>query len=520
MYLQTTKAKEKRKRFEYDFADGLLNEFNSSGKRVVAMKNISHRAHPSISPREPYYTWDIQNSITSIGVINGKVYYTRGLNFYFDGALVGSVSRGKKQFLNYNNQVLIFPDNMYYDIESKALGNLQTVVDTTVKFVNSSLGVNAIKSASVGVKLTDSFYEGQGILISGSGNSIVDGYHYITGVDTANGVLYFKNYEFGSADISDLSCTLTNEIPVMDSACICQNRIWGVCGNKVYASKVGDPKAFCAYGREDSDSFVCEYHDTEGFVFCMEYCGYPLIFSKSGIFKVYGDAAGNYELEGICNSGGIDKNDVMSVAEVNGEVYYLSYGEVMRFTGAKCERVSSFPFERMTDGVGGADGGVYYLSCNDENIINRLFVYDSRKDVWYEHEGVWISKIVRVGDSLYGLSYNKAYLLNIPSKYPTDVEHEGRVSSYVEFDDAFDFTDNLYPDKIIVRGETGIGGNLSFDILYDNDLIWQRVGEINEEFHSLYKLDIPQRKCSSFKLRVNGLGHYCIKNLCVECAVG
>lgn len=520
MYLQTSKAKEKRKMFEYSFSGGLQSEYNGTGKKIIKMNNISPATYPSLSPKDPYYTWNIGNNITSLGVIDGKVYFTRGLNFYFDGQLVGSLLRGKKHFLNYKNQVLIFPDNMFYDVESKTFGSLQISVDTTLKFVNSSLGINAIKSASSSIKLTDSFYAGQGILISGTGNTIIDGYHYITGVDKTNGILYFKNYEFGSADISDKSCSITNEIPIMDSVCICQDRIWGVAKNKVYASKVGDPRAFCAFGKEGTDSVVCEYHDTDGFVFCMEYCGYPLIFSKSGIFKVYGDAAGNYELECICNSGGIDKNDISSVAEVNGEVLYLSYGEVMRFTGGKCQRVSSFPYERMVSGVGGVDGGIYFLSCNDEYIENRFFVYDTSKDVWFEYEGVWINKILRVNDALYGLSYDKAYLLNIPSKYPTDTEHEGRVNSFVEFDDAFDFTESFYPDKIIVRGLTGIGGTLSFEILYDNDLIWQKVGEIEERFNGMYKIGIPQRKCSSFKFRVNGVGYYCIKNLCVECVVG
>ena len=151
---------------------------------------------------------------------------------------------------------------------------------------------------------------------------------------------------------------------------------------------------------------------------------------------------------------------------------------------------------------------------------SRFFVYDTRKDVWFEYEGVWINKILRVNDALYGLSYDKAYLLNIPSKYPTDTEHEGRVNSFVEFDDTFDFTESFYPDKINVRGLTGIGGTLSFEILYDNDLIWQKVGEIEERFNGMYKIGIPQRKCSSFKFRVNGVGYYCIKNLCVECVVG
>ena len=520
MYLQTTKANEKRKLFEYLFSDGLGNEYNTSGRRIISMKNISHLTHPSLAPKDPYYTWNIEGNIQSLGVIDGKVYYTRGQNFYFDGVSVGEVLRGKKQFLNFKNQVLIFPDNMFYDVESNTFGNLQTSVDTTLKFINTSLGINSIKSASSSVKLTDSFYEGQGILISGTGNKSVDGYHYITGVDKTNGILYFKNYEFGSADISDTPCVIYNEIPVMDSVCICQNRIWGVAGNKVYASKTGDPRAFCAFGKDGSDSFVCEHHDTDGFVFCMEYNGYPLIFSKSAIYKVYGDAAGNYELESICNRGGIDKNDILSVAQVDGEVFYLSYGEVVKFTGGKSERVASFPYKRMVNGVGCADRGAYYLSCNDENAENRLFVYNTQKDVWYEHEGVWINKTVRVNDALYGLSANKAYLLNIPSKYPTDTEHEGRVYSSVEFDDAFDLTENLYPDRIIVRGYTGTGGTLSFEILYDGDMIWQKIGEITDGFYGVYTLPISHRKCSSFKLRVNGLGYYCIKNLCVECVVG
>ena len=519
MRIEEYSGKKRSKVFDYNISGGLLSERNTHGRSIIEMKNISPRAYPCVESRRPYFIWEIENAISSLGSIDGVVYYTRDKIFYYGGHLMSSVSSGSKVFLNFNSRVLIFPDKKCFDPKTKKMIDLVSEKTMVVQFISSDLGVNAIKCGSGNVILTDHFYAGQGILISGSGNSIVDGYHYITGVDKTNGVLYFNNYEFGSAAISSCTCTVSNEIPDMDSVCICQNRVWGVKGNKVYASRVGDPKAFCAFNRKEDSSYVGEYFDTDGFTYIMEYEGSPLIFSNSAIYKVYGDNSDNYDIGVVCRGGGILADDTNSVAEVRGEVYYVSHGKVVKFTGVKSIPIESFPYDYVKSACGAARGGIYYISYSDQYMENFFLSYDTASDTWYKQGELWISKMITVKDALYGLSSIEAYLIDFDGDDPMDSEYEGRVESYVELDDVFYMGHSICPETLILRADVESDSTLEVKISYDGAFSWKNAGEINGERHGIIKLMLPQKRCDSFRLRIVGVGSYCIKNASVECSV-
>ena len=517
MYLEEYSTKRKKKIFEYEISNGLESVYNTTGRKIISMKNISPSLHPSISPRTPYYTWNINNSLDSIGEINGHVYYTFGVGFCYDNTLIGAVNTGKKKFLNFGSSVLIFPDNKYFDTQDKTLKSLENKTTVKIAFTSSDLGIHAIKSESSSVNLTSLFYEGQGILISGSGNSIVDGYHYITGVDKASGTLYFNNYEFGSAAIPSLSCTISNEIPIFDSVCVCQNRVWGVSGNTIYASKVGDPRSFCAFNRDADSSYKSQYFDTDGFTHIMEYGGSPIVFSKSAIYKVYGNSSKNYELDIVCRGGGILESDVLSVAEMDGEIYYLSHGSPVKFTGAKSVAINNFPYKNMRNGCGAARKNRYYLSCIDENIENKFLIYDSDTGAWYEQNDIWISKMLTVGSCLYGLSTICAYLLDYDGDAPLDADYEGNVDSEIMLDEVFLLGQTICPERVIIRGKIWADSKLDVEIAYDGELLWHNVGCVTGEREGIFYVILPQQRCNSFKLRFKCNGYYCIKNIAVEC---
>ena len=518
MKIEEYSGNKKSKVFEYDISSGLSSGRNASGRKIVAMENISPKAYPCIEPRRSHFIWNIGNPITSIGTIDGVVYYSRDRAFYYGGQLIGSVNSGNKAYLNFNSKVLIFPDKKCFDPKTKKISDLVSEKTAVLQFISTELGINAIKCASGNVILTSHFYAGQGILISGSGNSIVDGYHYITAVDKTNDVLYFNNYEFGSAPVDSCTCTISNEIPDMDSVCICQNRVWGVKGNKVYASKVGDSKAFCAFNRKEDASYVGEVFDADSFTHIMEYNGSPLIFSESSIYKVYGDNADNYDIDVVCRGGGILLSDVGSVAETNGEIYYVSHGRVVKFTGVKSLPVYSFPYDFVASACGAAKDGAYYLSYTNQYIENFFLSYDTVSDTWYKQNELWISNMLKVNGALYGLSSIRAYLIDSSGEDPMDGDYEGEVKSYIELDDAFYMGRSLCPEKVILRADVGMDSTLKVGIAYDGALLWKTVGEISGEKHGVIKLTLPQKRCDSFKLRIEGNGNYCLKNVAVECS--
>ena len=519
MRLQEYNGKRKTKIFEYDITGGLNSVCNTSGRKVVEMENLSHISYPCISPREPFHTWEINNPIESLGSIDNHIYHTSDGYWYCDKIVSGTATSGDKNFLNFNSKVLMFPDKKSLDPKARKVTPLVVTKTVTVVFINSDLGINAIKNSLSSINLADHYYPGQGILISGSGKSIVDGYHYITGVDKENGILYFNNYEFGTANINDTYCTITNEIPDMDSVCICQNRVWGVKGNTVYASKVGDPKSFCAFSRDGDCSYKFEYPDTDGFTYIMEYGGSPILFSKSAIYKIYGDNSKNYEIDIVYRGGGMLQKDVKSVAEIDNEVYYVSHGRVVKFTGVKSTPVDSFPYSDVSSACGGARDGVYYISYVTENMENIFLTYDVTSDSWYKQAEFWINRIVMIQDYLYGLSENKVYLMSYNGTIPIYSETEVDLKSYFVLDEVFDMGRSLYPERVILRADINFDSKLQLEICYDSSYFWETVGEVFGEKFGITYFSIPLKKCDSFKLRFSGTGPYCVKNVAVECMV-
>ena len=518
MKIEEYSGNKKRKVFDYDISCGLSSGRNLFGRKIVGMENISPRAYPSVEPRRSYFIWEMERAIDSIGSIDGVIYYNRDTIFYYGGHLSGGVNSGVKTYLNFNSNVLVFPDKQIFDTKKKKMSDLVSEKTMVVEFMSTDLGINAIKCASGNVILTSHFYAGQGILISGSGDSNIDGYHYITGVDKTNDVLYFNNYEFGSAPVESRTCTISNEIPDMDSVCICQNRVWGVKGNKVYASKVGDPKAFCAFNRKENASYVGEVFDADNFTYIMEYNGSPLIFSESSIYKVYGDNADNYDIDVVCRGGGLLLSDAKSVAETHGEIYYVSHGRVVKFTGVKSLPVDSFPYDSVKSACGAAMDGVYYLSYTNQYVENFFLSYDTVSDTWYKQNELWINKMATLDGSLYGFSNIFVYLIDSSGEDPMDGDYEGRIESYIELDDAFYMGHSLCPEKVLLRADVSGNCTLTLKIAYDGALLWTKIGEISGERHGVIKLMLPQKRCDSFKLRIEGDGNYCLKNVSVECS--
>ena len=96
MKIEEYSGNKKRKVLDFDISSGLSSGRNISGRKIVSMENISPRAYPCVEPRRPYFVWEMEKAIDSIGAIDGVVYYNRSTIFYYGGHLSGGVTTGKK----------------------------------------------------------------------------------------------------------------------------------------------------------------------------------------------------------------------------------------------------------------------------------------------------------------------------------------------------------------------------------------------------------------------------------------
>ncbi len=77
--------------------------------------NLDTELLPAISPRQPMQLLRTLAAPESFTIINGKQVYVDGTNFLYDGVVKGTVTSGLKTMLDFNGNVLIFPDKKYYD---------------------------------------------------------------------------------------------------------------------------------------------------------------------------------------------------------------------------------------------------------------------------------------------------------------------------------------------------------------------------------------------------------------------
>lgn len=123
MYLPLAEYDEPRtKKMIIDFK-GYNNTPVPNDGQYISGQNISSNESPCLSPREPRETMNNLVAGTALGS-SKELYWVDGTSFVYDGVVKGTVTAGEKQFLNFNDFILIWPDKKYYDT---AAGTFSTI---------------------------------------------------------------------------------------------------------------------------------------------------------------------------------------------------------------------------------------------------------------------------------------------------------------------------------------------------------------------------------------------------------
>ena len=304
------------------------------------------------------------------------------------------------------------PTTHKYLNEFKIGDRLRTVVSPPsyerVKTINRTLYTDHYYYTGIETRI----YEGQTITYAGM-DTIVDTYSisplhklrltagnisidtHMTSYDTTNG----RWMEFADpiSELNGKDITIqrvTDEEPDLEYICAHNNRLWGVAGNKIYASAWGDPTTFTAETQTQVDPWSTEVAEDGAWTGIVSYSGTLLAFKEHIMYKVMGTLPENYtvyayHVEGI-------KRGCHKSAVIIGEVlYYLGPNGVYAYTGGVPERISSnFGTRVYSEGVGGTDGLRYYLSARRGEDWD-LHVLDVEKGIWLREDDTEIIDFAR-----------------------------------------------------------------------------------------------------------------------------
>lgn len=307
--------------------------------------------------------------------------------------------------------------------------------------------------------------------------------------------------------------TLSRKMPDIDYIIESNNRLWG-CRfgddgvgnfvNEIYASKLGDFKNWNCFEGISTDSYRASLGSQGKFTGAISYQGYPLFFKENYIHTIYGNYPAQYQINNTACRG-VEEGSEDSLAMINEVLYYKSISGVMAYSGALPSEVSYALGDKVYKNAKScAFKGKYYMSAQDKEYNDVLFVYDTRRNLWHKEDGISALQLCATDDDVYYLDTN----YNFKSLFGSGGVNEEKVEWFVETGDiGLSYVDKKYITRMSIRLSMEIGTNVSVYIQYDSSGDWER--KINIYGNKLKTMTLPIRplRCDHFRLRIQGKGN-------------
>lgn len=548
---------------------GLQHTRHGFDGTIYEMENLCGSEYPCLTVRKPRYLTERLTGCHGVTCIDGTLYYAANGLFYAGSRAVGSVSAEQKQFAVLGRRLLIFPDKKY--LHTGILGAVNAVSDLSTAFPDAECGDCAAVGTGVlkqiytfdgsawtwleqefstmnpvyrgglvfqaqgtyagvpaenntvrapGVAFKDYFRPGDAVTFTGVTECTAnDGLtSIIREIDGDKLIFYENTFTLNGADSIEDDVRVAREVPAFTHVCSSGNRLWGVRGDTVYGSALGDPLNFNVFEGLSTDSYRVESGTQGSFTACCSYLGYPTFFKEDGIFKLYGDRPSEFTLSASAAEG-VAADSPKSLAKAGETLFYLSRRGVMAYQGGLPRFLGeAFGQTRLRLGKGGSSGTGYYLSCLDESGNSHLFVFDTLRGLWYRQDSAAVLDFFQRDGLLCFAKTNGAVWT--AEGIPTSGEAEQTVPWSFE---TGDFLLDTAASKHLVRVLLGytLGAGASFTVKYSADGgEWIAAAEVTSQSRKSGYLSLLPARCGSFRLKLSGSGEFLLSSLTAEYAAG
>ena len=376
--LPRLKYKEKKHRRQtLSFAGLNLTDMLSEGE-LTECEGLSGERAPFLSPRYDdrlAHTFTAPHGLFAAG---GILYIADGTSlFSFDGEAVKRVAEGlsdtDKKFAFIGGALCIFPDKKCFYPETGSLENMHL----SVTFSGFEIGEDYIKRTDGG-----SFPFSVNDAVELSGAALYNEnctFAVISSTDPQT--LRFSSAVF-KPQSGTAAITVTRPVPDFDFVCEHGNRLWGVKGNRIYASWLGMPSNFFAYDTAHSQASFYTDVGTEGeFTACVSCPSYIAFFKGDKLHKLYGSKPSNYRLA-LSHISGVDAGSFASATVSNDSVIYNSSDGVYAYSGGEPEYLSFKTGFLGKDACAAYLDGTYFIAASNAG-KRTLYSYDLRRGMWF-----------------------------------------------------------------------------------------------------------------------------------------
>lgn len=305
--------------------------------------------------------------------------------------------------------------------------------------------------------------------------------------------------------------SISRAVPRMDYVTECGNRLWGchygiVDGkpvNEIYASALGDFKAWRQYKGLSTDSYCVSRGSDGPWTGAATYQNCPIFFKEGCMEKVYPSATGAHQVVTV-SCRGIQPGSAGATAVVNGVLYYKASDGIYAYDGSLPVCVSrDLGEDAYGNAVGGGLGEKYYVSMTDSRMESHLFAYDTRRQMWHREDGLSVLAFARAGSELYGLTASGQIL----AMGGTVGGRESRISWLAETGVlGLDVPGQQVLSRLSLRLSPEKGADVDVWAEYDSSGAWVHKAHVTGLGLKSLVIPIQPQRCDHLRLRLTGRG--------------
>lgn len=466
--------------------------------------NLSARKFPFLSTRRARRRHAAYSGATAM-TARGELIVVEEDDLLLDGVFVGKVTPGDKQFAIVNTKLVIWPDQVYLDVNTKEIHPLGAELSGKgATFTTDTMTVDWATA------LTKRFKVGDCVTITGTDKNDKDAViKEITGTK-----LKVMSNGFAEETVSG-TVKLERRIPQLDFICESENRLWGCSSESqtIYASALGDPTNFFVYEGTNTDSYAVGVGTGGEFTGCCKLTSSVLFWKEDKLHKMLGSYPAEYSLF-TYEIEGLRKGCQKSMQVINEVLYYMGLHGIYAYSGGMPSLISaSFGEKNFSDGVAGTDGDTYYLSVL-EGDKPHLLLYETRKGMWIREDDTRVVDFARSGKELYLLDTDGIVWL---ADGGTEDMNQKWMAQFTPFYEGIQGRKRY--TKLILRVEVPKGAWMQAEMRQDGGS-WRSCGKILGRDMDAIPLLVPINRCDKFEVRLSGAGPCVVKAMMLEYQTG
>ncbi len=298
--------------------------------------------------------------------------------------------------------------------------------------------------------------------------------------------------------------TIRRRVPELEHLCQWNNRLWGVDGESVYASWLGNPKIWYNYDGSAACCWSVQVGSAGGFTGACCYGGYPLFFKEDSIARLYGTKPSNYQMMET-QTLGCEKGCGKSFAVVGQTLYYKSRAGFVAYNGGVPRLIDDALGETaMHEVVAGTDGRRYYASGREGEAWS-LMVYDAQQGLWHREDDSRAQDFAWLEGRIYMRRGEELWQLNAADG--SEGEAESELCSFCEF---ADFSGSAgaksAPRRLYLRIQSE--GEVDVWLQYDGSGRWEQGARVcsARDGERQHCIELRPRRCERYRLRLEGRG--------------